>query len=482
MIGAIITYLLEEYTTNKMLIVCHTNHELNQFLKHLSNFGMEETKIVRLGGRPTPKTAALAAQQQDTRVKLNRDYWEYISILKREMVKLEEQLQGAWKEYVNWTSVINKELIEEIELLPDGSWRQGFTVPQKLPITSRVIGKYYLLNRWKNGDDAGQFRDQIPKGCEHIWAQSGVARRAILYKWKAAIQRRKVENLCNITERYNQLHEKLDEMYLEKEFQVICEARVIACTTTAAAKYSKQLGRAGISVLLANGAAGILESQVFAMLGPKMKQMILIGSHNQLRPKVYSYELTVESGNGYNLNKSLFERLVEKGYQLCTLTTNYRMTPPFLRRAQLSLYPSLKYGDQSEQVPKPKGLIESSLIWINHNKEETCVQSELHDQTDFASSTSKQNLWEVNMVVKITQYMVQQGYSEEQIAVLTPYTAQLLALKKAFKQTDNLSPMLVSRNLVQATSSSQVTRKRIYLSTIGMSEKNDNPHRNDANR
>ena len=304
-----------------------------------------------------------------------------------------------------------------------------------------------------------------------MWAQSGISRKATLKKWKAAVQKRKVENLCHLIEEYNKLHKKLSKMYLEKDLQVIYEKRVIACTATAAAKYSKQLKRAGVGVLLVDGAAEILESQVITALGPKMEQMILIGDHKQLRPKVYNYELTVESGKGYNLNKSLFERLVEKGYPCCTLTTKFRMTPPPLRLAQLWTYPTLRYAEETE-VSNPKGLLQS-LVWITHNKEESSA-SELRDQTDFTSSTSKQNLWEVDVVVKIAQYIVQQGYLEEQIAVLTPYAAQLLALKKAFKQTDNLSPVLDSDNLPQTTNasvSSQVIRKRVYLSTIGTPSK-----------
>src|SRR5689334_7323706 len=36
----------------------------------------------------------------------------------------------------------------------------------------------------------------------------------------------------------------------------------------------------------------------------------IAGDHKQLRPKVESYDLTVQSGKGHTLNVSLFERLV----------------------------------------------------------------------------------------------------------------------------------------------------------------------------
>jgi hypothetical protein len=47
-VGSILTKILLEKSVNPILIVCYTNHALDQFLKHISNF---ENKIVRIGGR-----------------------------------------------------------------------------------------------------------------------------------------------------------------------------------------------------------------------------------------------------------------------------------------------------------------------------------------------------------------------------------------------------------------------------------------------
>jgi len=47
-VGALITKLILMNTINPILIVCYTNHALDQFLKHISKY---EEKIVRIGGR-----------------------------------------------------------------------------------------------------------------------------------------------------------------------------------------------------------------------------------------------------------------------------------------------------------------------------------------------------------------------------------------------------------------------------------------------
>ncbi|KAG1814632.1 uncharacterized protein BJ212DRAFT_1361013 [Suillus subaureus] len=58
-------------------------------------------------------------------------------------------------------------------------------------------------------------------------------------------------------------------------------------------------------------------------MGHNTSQMILIGDHKQLRPKVNNYKLTVEKGDGFELNRSLFERLVLKGFPHETLTVQH---------------------------------------------------------------------------------------------------------------------------------------------------------------
>lgn len=61
--------------------------------------------------------------------------------------------------------------------------------------------------------------------------------------------------------------------------------------------------------------------------GMPFSAMSWTGDHKQLRPKVEQYSLRVESGRGFDLNVSLFERLVNKGYPHTTLELQHRMPP-----------------------------------------------------------------------------------------------------------------------------------------------------------
>src|SRR5947207_13306329 len=119
---------------------------------------------------------------------------------------------------------------------------------------------------------------------------------------------------------------KINEISMETYLTIMRQKRIIACTTTAAAKYVQSLQSIAPGVLLVEEAGEILESHILTALGPDTKQLILIGDHKQLRPKVH-YDLSVEKGDGYDLNRSLFERLILRNYPHQVLFQQHRMRP-----------------------------------------------------------------------------------------------------------------------------------------------------------
>ena len=189
----------------------------------------------------------------------------------------------------------------------------------------------------------------------------------------------------------------------------------------------------------------------------------------QLRPKVNNYLLTVEKGEGYDLNRSLFERLVLKGYPHRTLTQQHRMRPEISALIRQLTYPDLIDADSTKGRPNIRGL-QDNIVFINHDHPEDML-TEVTDRRD-STSSSKQNPYEVEMVVKIVRYLGQQGYGTEKLVVLTPYLGQLYKLRDALKaDNDPLLNDLDSYDLVQAGLVSAVTasvnNKFIRIATIG---------------
>lgn len=101
----------------------------------------------------------------------------------------------------------------------------------------------------------------------------------------------------------------------------------------------------------------------------------------QLRPKVNNYKLTVEKGDGYELNRSLFERLVLKGYPHDTLLQQHRMRPEISDLVRQLTYPELVDAPRTKGRPNIYGL-QQNVIFIHHEKPED-DDSILDEKRDF---------------------------------------------------------------------------------------------------
>ena len=192
----------------------------------------------------------------------------------------------------------------------------------------------------------------------------------------------------------------------------------------------------------------------------------------QLRPKVNNYQLTVEKGEGFDLNRSLFERLVLKGYPHDTLSTQHRMRPEISAFVRELTYPELIDAPSTHLRSDISGL-QSNIIFVDHTHPED-DDSLIGDRADGSTKASKQNTYEVQMVLKVVRYLGQQGYNSENIVVLTPYLGQLHRLRDALKHdNDPILNDMDSLDLARAglspfaPSDAKAKKGRIHLATIG---------------
>jgi superfamily I DNA and/or RNA helicase len=192
--------------------------------------------------------------------------------------------------------------------------------------------------------------------------------------------------------------------------------------------------------------------------------------HRQLRPKVNNYNLTVEKGDGFELNRSLFERLVLKGFPHETLIAQHRMRPEISAFIRTLTYPDLTDASKTQGRANVRG-VQNNFVFIDHRHPED-NDARISDKGDGASSSSKQNTYEVEMIWKIVRYLAQQGYSTDNLVVLTPYLGQLSKLRDVLKKdNDPVLNDLDSHDLIRAglfTPDNNTSKKRIRLATIGM--------------
>ncbi|KAK0437029.1 P-loop containing nucleoside triphosphate hydrolase protein [Armillaria borealis] len=456
-IGALLAKIIHDYSNLKILVVCYTNHALDQFLEDLLDVGIPIEQMVRMGGKHTPRTKSMALQYQQSSTRFNSLDYSVIDRCKREIEQLAKILERSFSENLE-PEISIKGLMAYLEHRQQAFYEavQVPTSEDRMKVADekgRAVDKYYLLRRWKAGRDAGVFQnEQNICDASNIWTMDKETRQVYLSQWEESVRKLVGRKLCRHILRYNDLIDQLTRKFREKDAAVLRSKQIIGCTTTAAAKYGLDLQAASPDVVLVEEAGEILESHVVTALGKAAKQLILIGDHKQLRPKVNNYELTVEKGEGYDLNRSLFERL-------------HRMRPEISALVRHLTYPDLLDAPKTQDRPPIRGLGDN-IVFINHNHlEDGCLQ--IMDCYDLGSISSKQNLFEAKMVLKIVKYLAQQGYGSSQMVVLTPYLAQLHKLQRELKnEMDPVLNDLDSHELIRAgllTPEEAMSRKPSFL-------------------
>ncbi|KAG7110562.1 NFX1-type zinc finger-containing protein 1 like [Verticillium longisporum] len=305
----------------------------------------------------------------------------------------------------------------------------------------KAVSRDYLLRRWRTGAQAPE-----PKLAE------------------------KIENLQTLTAQFDEIQRQVDYLFAEAKRNFIKTKRIVGCTTTAASMHSSLISAFAPDVVMVEEAGEILEAHILAALQPCVQQLILIGDHKQLRPKVNNYTLTVEHGGGFDLNRSLFERLILQGHRHTTLCKQHRMHPDISQLVRQMTYPELLDGDKTSEHPTIRGLL-GRVVFINHDKPEL-EGAGADSQTDVDLRASKQNPFEAKLVLKLVKYLGQQGYENSHLVVLTPYLGQLWLLRDELsKENDPLLNDMDSAELIRAglmtTAASLVAKTKIRLSTIG---------------
>ncbi|KAG1720035.1 P-loop containing nucleoside triphosphate hydrolase protein, partial [Suillus occidentalis] len=474
-IGALLAKAIHDHTEQKILVVCYTNHALDQFLEDLLKIGIPDINMVRLGGRANAQVAHLGMTgQKKERFTRSKADWTIIDNLKSSSTFHCNALETAMGRFIG-SKIGFKDVLTYIEF-EEPTYFDAFHVSEYDGAGMTRVGKdgkpvdaEELIFRWARGFDAGQFKsERNVREAPGIWNMALDARQTVMEGWKLEIRKLILEEICTLGTNYNECQDQLTRKFGEARVATLMGKRIIGCTTTGAAMFAQDIRAANPDVLLVEEAGEILESHVLTAMGQNTSQMILIGDHKQLRPKVNNYKLTVEKGDGFELNRSLFERLVLKGFPHETLTAQHRMRPEISAFIRTLTYPDLTDAPKTQGRADIRG-IQNNIVFIDHTHPED-DDSRISDKGDEASSGSKQNTYEVEMVWKIVRYLAQQGYGTEKLVVLTPYLGQLSKLRDVLKRdNDPVLNDLDSHDLIRAglmSPADKTSKKRIRLATI----------------
>ncbi|KAI8074522.1 hypothetical protein BC940DRAFT_288446 [Gongronella butleri] len=482
-----------EIKSGPIVCLCYTNHALDQFLEQLLDLGVKN--MVRIGSRS--KSEQLADYNLESRVSLlqrsvasKRAFGEAKSAINDMTDRLKKLESDLNSDILSESSTAMIYLLMEDPLLHDqfadadesghASDGEEWTTSE----SSKFRGAFW---RWANCSDikaaenyngmlaekrnhAQQKKKQhaniykllstddyddddeeegVPRAIPNtdrpleelkmagIWSHSRVERKRVLEWINHGVRESIWRQYTDCIQALEQKATSLQNVKDEDRRQVLKSAHVIGLTTTGAAKVQKLLNSLAPRIIICEEAGEVLESHVLAALSHSTQHLILIGDHLQLRPQVANYNLSSESliGRQYNLDRSLFERLVAAPPQFALprsqLLTQRRMRPEISNLIRSTLYPDLEDGELVESYP-PVGGMGSNLFFYDHVHPE--------DSKDQYGMQSCANSFEVDMIEALAQHLIKNGYDQPgDIAILTPYLGQLAKLRDRLRKSFTLA-------------------------------------------
>ncbi|XP_034642892.1 NFX1-type zinc finger-containing protein 1 [Trachemys scripta elegans] len=253
------------------------------------------------------------------------------------------------------------------------------------------------------------------RAVQDLWQLDLSSRWRLYRRWLQMYQGEIRRKILQHEQQYQVAAERLAELRLQEDLCILKEALVVGMTTTGAAKYRQILQKVEPRIVIVEEAAEVLEAHTITTLSKACQHLILIGDHQQLRPSANVYDLA----KNFNLEMSLFERLVKVGFPFVRLNYQHRMRPEIAQLLTPHIYKELENHPSVLRYENIKGIL-SNLFFVEHDFPEQEIQE----------GKSHQNPHEAQFVVELCKYFLCQDYLPSQITILTTYTGQLFCLRK----------------------------------------------------
>ena len=464
-----------------MIITAHTNHALDQLLRHIAVF---EPDFIRLGGRTTDqavikprtlweikqrtppknngslgraaKARKLLAQEMaellkplvDSTQPLTAEFFESCGLLTVAQVKsLHDHaenwggvsddrtggLMGLWLE----NSVILKEKgiytnnhhleLEEVDL--------EFEQLQELEAESggkdddsheMLRGEWVPLVEPFTGRNTKPMRDAMVEGLlrdrQDLYRIHTMQRGPIYCYLQKKGKEQILKHFRVSAAKYNALVRNVQIAKWERDYAYLRRARIIGMTTTGLSKNRALISSLQPRVVLIEEAAETLEAHVIPACLDSLQHLILVGDHQQLRGQCSVKDL---EGPPFNLDVSMFERLVNNNVEFVQLTRQRRMRPE-IRKLISPIYENLRDHpcvEDREDIPGMGGV---NTFFYTHSFPES------NDDM-----MSKKNAHEADLVIGLFDYLVLNGMDVKDITVLTFYNGQRKMILHGLKTHPN---------------------------------------------
>lgn len=421
-----------------IIVVCFTNHALDQFLEHLIGVGVR--KIIRIGAQSrssaleehnlrdisktemkTKSEGYLLATSYKTLDEIQKKIKLGLGRLHRAVKRLD------WHNFQRHLSANYPLIHNQFSSIDE----DGFHIVGRHPFETWIMSPNPSSGTRPIQIEAQQLLD---KATMNVHSLSHVERRNLVTFWTQEIESEAVDELFGNLKMAEAIQRTINNIHDEVDRRVLDGADVIGITTTGLARRIDLLQHVACKIVICEEAGEVLEAHMLSAMLPKVEHFVQIGDHEQLRPSVTNHSLSLEGkqGNLYQLDRSQFERLSvgERGrpkVPVTQLNVQRRMRPEISTLIRETIYRNLTDHISTHDLPDVIGM-RKNVFWLDHTNVEDAQQSESHH------NKSKSNSWEVEIVHALVRHIVRQGvYNSSDIAVLTPYTKQLQKLRTAMR-------------------------------------------------
>ena len=402
-------------------------------MEHLIEVGIE--KVVRIGGQS--KSTILEGKnlrlvsKSESRTK-SEGYAVAMAIQAQEehekkIKKILSTLHGAqkrrdWANIKAYLSSTHPRIHRQFDRVD----KDGFTIVGGEPFDNWAGGK---LPEESDGVSTKPIDQLLAQATRNVYSVSTHDRKRLVAHWVEDLRDEKSNELFDEVKAAEKAQQETINVYDEVDRRILQTADVIGVTTSGLAKRIAVLQHVNCKVVICEEAGEVMEPHMLSALLPSVEHFIQIGDHQQLRPQINNYDLSLESQQGslYQLDRSQFERLSsgEPGrpaFPVAQLNVQRRMRPEVSTLIRETMYHRLLDHQTTRTLPDVVGM-RKNVFWLDHDNFEEGVRADEQQK-------SHSNLWEVDMTHALVRHIVRQGiYSSTDIAVLTPYTGQLQKLR-----------------------------------------------------
>ncbi|XP_027919451.1 probable helicase MAGATAMA 3 isoform X2 [Vigna unguiculata] len=208
---------------------------------------------------------------------------------------------------------------------------------------------------------------------------------------------------------------------------ILDEATIVFSTLSFSGSHVFSKLNRGFDVVIIDEAAQAVEPATLVPLANQCKKVFLVGDPAQLPATVIS---DIAKNHGYGT--SLFERLMEAGYPVKMLKTQYRMHP------EIRSFPSREfYGDSLQDGDEVKS--RTIRAWHDYRCFGPFCFFDIHEGKEARPSGSGSwiNIEEVDFVLFLYQKLISLYpalKSGNQVAIISPYSQQVKLFQKRFEE------------------------------------------------